>query len=45
MTELLYQTDSYLKEFDAAITTILEAERGIVLDRTAFYPGGRGTAL
>ena len=42
MTELLYQTDSYLKEFDAAITTILEAERGIVLDRTAFYPGGGG---
>jgi misacylated tRNA(Ala) deacylase len=42
MTELLYQTDSYLKEFDAAITAILDDERGVVLDRTAFYPGGGG---
>lgn len=42
MTELLYQTDSYIKEFDAVITSILEAERAVILDRTAFYPGGGG---
>jgi len=42
MTELLYQTDSYLQEFDANITSVLLAERAIVLDRTAFYPGGGG---
>jgi misacylated tRNA(Ala) deacylase len=42
MTELLYQTDSYMKEFDAAFTSVLLAERAVVLDRTAFYPGGGG---
>jgi misacylated tRNA(Ala) deacylase len=42
MTELLYQTDSYVKEFDATITSILLPERAAVLDRTAFYPGGGG---
>ncbi|MGZ9164995.1 MAG: alanyl-tRNA editing protein [Anaerolineales bacterium] len=42
MTELLYQTDSYLTEFDAAVTSVLQEERAIVLDRTAFYPGGGG---
>ncbi|MGB8984585.1 MAG: alanyl-tRNA editing protein [Anaerolineales bacterium] len=42
MTDLLYQTDSYLQEFDAHITSILAAERAVVLDRTAFYPGGGG---
>ncbi len=42
MTELLYQTDSYLQEFEAEITSVLPAERAIVLDRTAFYPGGGG---
>lgn len=42
MTELLYQTDSYLKEFDAVITTADEKSHGVVLDRTAFYPGGGG---
>lgn len=42
MTELLYQTDSYLKEFDAAARTVLTDERAIILDRTAFYPGGGG---
>jgi misacylated tRNA(Ala) deacylase len=40
MTELLYQTDSYLREFDAAVTEIVGD--GVVLDRTAFYPGGGG---
>jgi misacylated tRNA(Ala) deacylase len=42
MTELLYQTDSYLHEFDAIVTTVLAEERAVVLDRTAFYPGGGG---
>ena len=42
MTELLYQTDSYIKEFDAIINSVLMAERAVVLDRTAFYPGGGG---
>jgi misacylated tRNA(Ala) deacylase len=40
LTELLYQTDSYLKEFTATVVT---AEgNAVVLDRTAFYPGGGG---
>ena len=42
MTELLYQTDSYLAEFDATITSVLPEERALALDRTAFYPGGGG---
>jgi misacylated tRNA(Ala) deacylase len=42
MTELLYQTDSYLKEFDANITVVDSAARAVGLDRTAFYPGGGG---
>ena len=42
MTELLYQTDSYLKEFTANITSLDEAARAVVLDRSAFYPGGGG---
>jgi misacylated tRNA(Ala) deacylase len=40
MTELLYQTDSYLREFDAVV--IDTAENGVVLDRTTFFPGGGG---
>jgi misacylated tRNA(Ala) deacylase len=42
MTELIYQTDSYCSEFDAVVTTIEETTRGVVLNRTAFYPGGGG---
>src|SRR5512138_2434718 len=42
MTELLYQTDSYLREFGAEVTSVLLEERAVVLDRTAFYPGGGG---
>lgn len=42
MTELLYQTDSYLKEFTATVIGIDEAQNGVLLDRTAFYPGGGG---
>jgi misacylated tRNA(Ala) deacylase len=40
MTELLYQTDAYLREFRARVTA---AEGGAVaLDRTAFYATGGG---
>jgi misacylated tRNA(Ala) deacylase len=40
MIELLYLTDSYVKEFEARVTA--QVEGGVVLDRTAFYPGGGG---
>jgi misacylated tRNA(Ala) deacylase len=39
-TEQLFQSDSYLKEFEAAVTTAVGT--GVVLDGTAFYPGGGG---
>jgi len=42
MTDLLYQTDSYLKEFDASVTAVDEMTRAVVLERSAFYPGGGG---
>lgn len=42
MTELLYQTDSYLKEFSATITAVDAETRAVILDRSAFYPGGGG---
>jgi misacylated tRNA(Ala) deacylase len=42
MTVLLYQTDSYLAEFEAVVTGLDPETGGIVLDRTAFYPGGGG---
>ncbi len=42
MTELLYQTDSYCKEFDAVVTRVVPEDKAVVLDRTAFYPGGGG---
>lgn len=42
MTELLYHTNAYLQEFDASVLTVLADERAVVLDRTAFYPGGGG---
>ena len=40
MTELLYTTDAYVKEFDAVVTKHVEGS--VVLDRTAFFPGGGG---
>ena len=42
MTELLYQTDAYLQEFDANIISVSPEERAVVLDGSAFYPGGGG---
>ena len=41
-TELLAQSDAYLREFDAAVIAVNPAERAVALDRTAFYPGGGG---
>ncbi|MEM4924602.1 MAG: alanyl-tRNA editing protein AlaX, partial [Ignisphaera sp.] len=41
-TELLYQVDSYLKEFEARVVEVLD--RGIILDRTAFHPRTGGVA-
>ncbi len=40
MTELLYLTNCYLREFEATVVAI-EGNR-VALDRTAFYPGGGG---
>ena len=41
-TDLLYMTDSYLKEFEATITDISEDGLNVYLDRTAFFTGGGG---
>jgi misacylated tRNA(Ala) deacylase len=40
MSELVYQTDSYVQEFDAVVTAV--EGQAVALDRTAFYPGGGG---
>ncbi len=40
MTEVLCYQDSYLSEFDATVTAV--TGKGVVLDRTVFYPGGGG---
>ena len=40
MSETLYETDAYTKEFDAVVTE--QVEGGVLLTRTAFYPGGGG---
>ena len=40
MTELLFQQNSYLKEFEATVQQFVE--NGVVLDRTGFYIGGGG---
>ncbi|OGO18944.1 MAG: Ala-tRNA(Pro) hydrolase [Chloroflexi bacterium RBG_16_48_8] len=40
MTELLYYVDAYMKQFESRV--IKTSEEGVVLDRTAFYPGGGG---
>jgi len=40
MTELLFHAESYLKDFEATVTDVVEG--GVVLDRTAFYAGGGG---
>ena len=40
MIEALYQTDSYMREFEATVTAV--EGHAVALDRTAFYPGGGG---
>jgi misacylated tRNA(Ala) deacylase len=40
MTEELFLRDSYVKEFEARVQKL--AGREVILDRTAFYPGGGG---
>ncbi len=42
MTELLYHLDSYVKEFTAQVVGHSPEQNGVLLDRTAFYPGGGG---
>jgi misacylated tRNA(Ala) deacylase len=42
MTSLLYQTDSYLQTFTAHVTRLDEEAHALILDQTAFYPGGGG---
>ena len=40
MTRPLYHEDSYLKEFQATI--VEQVDGGVILDQSAFYPGGGG---
>jgi misacylated tRNA(Ala) deacylase len=40
MTQLLYIEDAYIKEFEA--TVVEQLDSAVVLDKTAFYPGGGG---
>ena len=44
MTEKLYDLDSHLREFTAAVTSCTEANNGyaVTLDRSAFFPEGGG---
>jgi len=42
MTEMLYHTDSYLKEFSAVVTDIDDEAGAVALNRTTFFPGGGG---
>jgi len=43
-TRLVYYEDAYMEEFEARVVKIKSenGETGVVLDRTAFYPGGGG---
>ena len=44
MTEAIYLTDSYMKEFDAKVVSVKD-DKYVVLDKTQFYPqsGGQPT--
>lgn len=42
MTSYLFYEDAYIKEFNAEVVDIDTELKAIVLDRTAFYPGGGG---
>ena len=40
MTEPLYMTDSYMREWPATVTQV--TDQAVALDRSAFFPGGGG---
>ena len=42
MTDQLFLRDSYLRDFTAEVVSHDSDKNGVVLDRTAFYPGGGG---
>jgi misacylated tRNA(Ala) deacylase len=42
MTILLYQTDSYLNKFEAEVISHDPEAHAVILNQTAFYPGGGG---
>ncbi len=42
MQELIYQLDSYIREFNANVVKVLN--NGVILDRTAFHPRSGGVA-
>jgi len=42
MTEAIFHTDAYTKEFEALVTQTDTSRSAVVLDRTAFYAGGGG---
>lgn len=42
MTDLLYLEDSYQREFTATVVGHDLEQNGVLLDRSAFYPGGGG---
>ena len=42
MTDLLYQTDSNIREFEAMVVTADPETNAVELNRTAFFPGGGG---
>lgn len=39
-TEQIFSTDAYCREFDATVLAVRDG--AVILDRTAFYPGGGG---
>ena len=42
MTDLLFLEDSYIQTFDGAVVGVDAENTGVILDKTAFYPGGGG---
>jgi misacylated tRNA(Ala) deacylase len=42
MTELIYHSDAYAQTFSATVVARDEDNHAVLLDRTAFYPGGGG---
>ncbi len=42
MTEFMCHVDSYIRDFTARVTAVEVEQNVVILDRTAFYPGGGG---